>query len=358
MWEYLSRPSAGDHVASFTSVSGPSGDHMNRFIVGGLKRPYRPRRFLQALDQLLRFSYMAPFSIPVLAPLVVRTFLADGWRRMLMIRDGIPADRLHHSDTYRSDAANSLKVYRANYFKTIRSARTDHYVDVPVQLIVNSSDPHIRPHVYEDTKRWVPRLWRRDIKAGHWTPMSHPQVLAAVGCRVHRPPRRQAGEPGAAARAGRPSARILRRHTGFCDRRGQRHRPRDRAGVRPRGRRSGGQRHRRGHRQGDRRADRRARRRRARLRRRRLRRRRRRAVRRAGELRARRARHRGQQRGSRSCRAVPRYAARGIRSGPRRSTSAESSTAAGHLAAASSTAAPAGTSSTSPRWPHIRRSSR
>ena len=145
MWEYLSRPSAGDHVASFTSVSGPSGDHMNRFIVGGLKRPYRPRRFLQALDQLLRFSYMAPFSIPVLAPLVVRTFLADGWRRMLMIRDGIPADRLYHSDTYRSDAANSLKVYRANYFKTIRSARTDHYVGVPVQLIVNSSDPHIRP---------------------------------------------------------------------------------------------------------------------------------------------------------------------------------------------------------------------
>jgi len=178
MWEYLSRPSAGDHVASFTSVSGPSGDHMNRFIVGGLKRPYRPRRFLQALDQLLRFSYMAPFSIPVLAPLVVRTFLADGWRRMLMIRDGIPADRLYHSDTYRSDAANSLKVYRANYFKTIRSARTDHYVGVPVQLIVNSSDPHIRPHVYEDTKRWVPRLWRRDIKAGHWMPMSHPQVLA------------------------------------------------------------------------------------------------------------------------------------------------------------------------------------
>jgi NAD(P)-dependent dehydrogenase (short-subunit alcohol dehydrogenase family) len=138
MWEYLSRPSAGDHVASFTSVSGPSGDHMNRFIVGGLKRPYRPRRFLQALDQLLRFSYMAPFSIPVLAPLVVRTFLADGWRRMLMIRDGIPADRLYHSDTYRSDAANSLKVYRANYFKTIRSARTDHYVGVP-DIVVNNA---------------------------------------------------------------------------------------------------------------------------------------------------------------------------------------------------------------------------
>ena len=28
MWEYLSRPGASDHVASFTSVSGPSADHL------------------------------------------------------------------------------------------------------------------------------------------------------------------------------------------------------------------------------------------------------------------------------------------------------------------------------------------
>ena len=78
MWEYLSRPDAHDHVASFTSVSGPSGDHMNRYVLGNLRRPYRPRRFVRALRQLLRLSYMAGFSIPGLAPLVVRNFLADG----------------------------------------------------------------------------------------------------------------------------------------------------------------------------------------------------------------------------------------------------------------------------------------
>src|SRR5690242_15203635 len=178
MWEYLSRPGAGDHVASFTSASGPSGDHVNRFIIGSLKRPYRLRRFVQALDQMMRLSYMGLFSVPVLAPFLVRTQIADGIRRMLAIRDGIPAERQYHSDTYRTDAANSLKVYRANYFKTMRSARTDHYVDVPVQLIVNTRDPHVRPHVYADTKNWVPRLWRRDVRAGHWVPMSHPQVLA------------------------------------------------------------------------------------------------------------------------------------------------------------------------------------
>jgi len=178
MWEYLSRPGAGDHVASFTSVSGPSADHMNRFIISSLKRPYRPRRFLQALSQMLRFTYMGVFSIPVLAPLLVRFIVADGLRRALRIRDGIPADQLHHSETYKSDAVNSLKVYPANYFRTIGSARTDHYVDAPVQLIVNSRDPHVQPHVYDDTHKWVPRLWSRDIKAGHWAPFSHPQVLA------------------------------------------------------------------------------------------------------------------------------------------------------------------------------------
>ena len=50
---------------------------------------------------------------------------------------------------------------------------------VPVQLIVNTEDPFVRPHCFDDLSQWVPRLWRRDIKAGHWSPFSHPQVLAA-----------------------------------------------------------------------------------------------------------------------------------------------------------------------------------
>ncbi|HEX2284916.1 MAG TPA: SDR family oxidoreductase, partial [Mycobacterium sp.] len=178
MWEYLARPGASDRVASFTSVSGPSSDHLNRYIVANLKRPYRPLRFLRALIQLLSFTYMGFFSIPVVAPLAVRAFIAEGIRRSLALRDRIPADQLHHSATYKADAANSLKVYGANYFRGMVSARTDHYVDVPVQIIVNTRDPYVRPHVYDDIKQWVPRLWRRDIKAGHWSPMSHPRALA------------------------------------------------------------------------------------------------------------------------------------------------------------------------------------
>ncbi|MGZ8801202.1 MAG: SDR family oxidoreductase [Mycobacterium sp.] len=135
VWEFLARPGAAERVASFTSVAGPSHDHVNRYIVDTLSRPYRPRRFLQGLRQLGRLAAMAPRSVPV-------------------------------------------KMYRANFVRTISGARPDHRVEVPVQLIVNTQDPYLRPHFYDDTADWVSHLWRRDITAGHWSPTSHPQVLA------------------------------------------------------------------------------------------------------------------------------------------------------------------------------------
>lgn len=138
VWEFLTRPGAANRVASFTSVAGPRPDHVNSYLVDTLSRPYRPRRFLQGLRQLGQLAVMAPRSVRV-------------------------------------------KMYRANAVRTIAGARPDGPVlgvDVPVQLIVNARDPYLRPSFYDEMGAWVPRLWRRDIKAGHRSPASHPQVLA------------------------------------------------------------------------------------------------------------------------------------------------------------------------------------
>jgi NAD(P)-dependent dehydrogenase (short-subunit alcohol dehydrogenase family)/pimeloyl-ACP methyl ester carboxylesterase len=175
MWEYLGRPEAAERVASFTSVSGPSTDHLTRYVRDGLKQPYRPKRFSRAVSQAAHLSYMAGFSIPRLAPALMRVG-ANYLRPIMTI--GIPAEQIHHSDNFVNDAANGLKVYGANFFPSVARSRPDRYVSVPVQVIVNTEDPYVRPHLYDDTARWVPRLWRRDIKSGHWAPMSHPQVLA------------------------------------------------------------------------------------------------------------------------------------------------------------------------------------
>ena len=56
VWEYLGRPGASDRVASFTSVSGPGVAQYGGSIFDSLRRPYRPVKFVRALDRLLRFG--------------------------------------------------------------------------------------------------------------------------------------------------------------------------------------------------------------------------------------------------------------------------------------------------------------
>ncbi|AHC26351.1 MULTISPECIES: SDR family oxidoreductase [Mycobacteriaceae] len=182
VWEYLGRPDAPSVVASFTSVSGPSARHLNRYIKDGLRRPYLPRRFARGAAQLARLSYMGAFSVPVLAPAAVRWAFSRGAMDRRLRRDGVDPQNIHHSPALAADAARSMKVYRANYFRTLRQPRAEHGVTVPVQVIVNRRDPYVRPYAYDDIAKWVPRLWRRDLHAGHWAPMSHPaQLAAAVG---------------------------------------------------------------------------------------------------------------------------------------------------------------------------------
>ena len=179
MWEYLSRPDAADRVASYTSISGPDPGHLSRYIREGLARPYRPRRFARALSQAAHFSYMIGFSIPVLAPAAMRAFGAQAINRMAITR-GIPRERRFQGATFVADAANGLKIYRANFFRALAHAGRDRHVSVPVQLLVNTRDNFVQPWVYDDTARWVPRLWRRDLPTGHWLPMANPQLVAAA----------------------------------------------------------------------------------------------------------------------------------------------------------------------------------
>ncbi|MGK2880699.1 MAG: alpha/beta fold hydrolase [Mycobacterium sp.] len=174
-WEYLARPDAQERVASFTSVSGPSADHYAMAIVRGFVRPFRPSKFLRSVNMFARLSYWFPFSVPVLTPALMRAGL--GRRLQHRLTRGTPADQLHYGNI-NVDAANSLKIYRAQVLRVAKTARRDQFVGVPVQLVVNTKDPVIVPKGLDGIGHWVPRLWRRDLEAGHWSPLSHPQVMA------------------------------------------------------------------------------------------------------------------------------------------------------------------------------------
>lgn len=173
-WEYLSRPGADERIASFTSVSGPSTDHYLAAIWADLSRPYRPVRFGRALGRAARLTYMLLLAVPGLSPALIRRAFRDEAR----LTDRLPAAQRFRSPAAVDDAVNSSRIYRAMLLRRPRDFRTDHYVRVPVQLIVNTEDPVVRPDGLDAVSQWVPRLWRRDIKAGHWAPMSHAPLIA------------------------------------------------------------------------------------------------------------------------------------------------------------------------------------
>ncbi len=180
IWHYLKRPGANDRVATFTSVSGPAQDQLVDYIFSGLRAPWKLRTFARAISQALRLTYMIFLSIPVLAPLVLRLTLSIPALRRNAV-DNLPIEQIHHSEKLARDAAQSVKTYPANYFRSFSGRKQGvAVIDVPVQLLVNTKDKYVRPYGYDHTSRFVPRLWRRDIRAGHFSPMSHPQVMAAA----------------------------------------------------------------------------------------------------------------------------------------------------------------------------------
>jgi NAD(P)-dependent dehydrogenase (short-subunit alcohol dehydrogenase family) len=75
------------------------------------------------------------------------------------------------------DGARGVNLYRANVrARTRRPA--ERTTDVPVQLVVPSGDRYVTPALLDDTARWAPRLWRRDVPGRHWLPRTHPDRVA------------------------------------------------------------------------------------------------------------------------------------------------------------------------------------
>ena len=178
LWEVVCEPGAEQRIASFTSISGPALDHAAHWVRSRLARP-TPGSLAGPLRQAAGSAYMLFFRTPGVSDAFFRAAAHPRrWTRFLGGFDRVPPERVHLGDTFSRDVVSGLRIYRANPVP-LTSPR-ERYTDVPVQLIVNERDRAVRAALFSDTSRWVARLWRRDIPAGHWSPFSHPRPIAAA----------------------------------------------------------------------------------------------------------------------------------------------------------------------------------
>ncbi|MBF6070033.1 alpha/beta fold hydrolase [Nocardia farcinica] len=171
-WEVVSTPGAAERIASFTSLSGPNLDFLGAYLRG----PVSARRLRGALEQGVASAYTVAFQIPGL-PVPVMRLLSRRWPRFLAFFDGLDAAAVPAAPTLPADMINNLKLYRANIRARLRHPRP-RPVEVPVQVLIATGDRAVRPVVHEEAERWVRDLTRTEIRARHWSPLSHPDEVA------------------------------------------------------------------------------------------------------------------------------------------------------------------------------------
>ncbi len=210
-WESVTDTRAAARIASFTSISGPCLDHVGHWVRRRLAHP-SPAHVRQLLGQLAHSWYIYLFHVPVLPGLAWRTLVGPRWGAVLRRVEGVRPTPGHPAPTITRDGVRGVQLYRANIGPRLRRPR-HRPAEVPVQVVIPTRDKFVTAALAEDLERWVGRLWRRELVAGHWAPASHPEQLSRM---VEEFVEHVRGAPMTRslqrARAGAPGAR------GFADR--------------------------------------------------------------------------------------------------------------------------------------------
>lgn len=167
-WQFATEPALQGRIASFTSISGPCLDHVGHAL--------RQRRLdVGALKDVAASWYIGALHLPALAPLAWKLGLARLWPRLLARIERLPRVPRHASQL--RDGVNAIGLYRANVISHMLRPALRHAI-APVQLVVASRDPFVKPYMLEGLARWAAQLTRVTIDAAHWSPLTHADELA------------------------------------------------------------------------------------------------------------------------------------------------------------------------------------
>jgi pimeloyl-ACP methyl ester carboxylesterase len=158
LWAPLAEPRFAGRVSTFTSISGPSFDHVGVWFRG---RGHR----VATLRQLAASVYMGLFQVPRLPELVLRH---------------APVERVVGREFRRStaDKTNGINLYRANMARGVLRPRPPQ-LDLPVHVIAPVDDPYAMLRtVTEAPAPFVSDLTVEQVPGGHWVVASDPALVA------------------------------------------------------------------------------------------------------------------------------------------------------------------------------------
>jgi pimeloyl-ACP methyl ester carboxylesterase len=175
-WEPVCTGALGDRLATFTSMSGPSLDHVGHWF--RFRRHGEGGGRTELLSQGLRSWYVGVFQLPVVAPFAWRHGAAKPLRRYLEAVEGL-APAQQPGPTLPEDAANGVELYRRNVRPRMADPQ-ERRTDVPVLLVVATGDRYITTALLDDIGQHCSDLRRVEVDARHWLPAAEPKVVAGL----------------------------------------------------------------------------------------------------------------------------------------------------------------------------------
>lgn len=176
-WRAVRDPRAVQNIRGFTSISGPDLDHFGRWLRFRLSSP---RRWIDALNQGLRSTYVAVFQIPRLPEAAWRLFLTRFYERRTGRRigtNGIRGLALYRANV-RAFGSRSAAHSTARRSGNGNGRRPGRQSLVPVHVVVPLRDPFISPRLTRGLDAWVPDLTVTAVQGGHWWPADEAAAFA------------------------------------------------------------------------------------------------------------------------------------------------------------------------------------
>ncbi|HEX6517875.1 MAG TPA: alpha/beta fold hydrolase [Nocardioidaceae bacterium] len=173
LWDAVSdqrgHPALTGRIASYTSISGPSLDHVATLARRGGMLRAAPR-------QALRSWYVYAFHVPAVPDLLWR----HGHRaagRLLARLEGLSGDRW--GPELPGNAVNGLELYRANVLPRLREA-LPLSTKVPVQVLQPRRDRYVTGALLRGLEEACSDLTVKELDAAHWVMLSRPREVAAL----------------------------------------------------------------------------------------------------------------------------------------------------------------------------------
>ncbi|SFL81517.1 SDR family oxidoreductase [Marinobacter zhejiangensis] len=173
-WESVTAGPLKQRILSYTTISGPCLDHMGYWMRNKTLN-LSPAAKAKVIKQLVSSWYIGFFHLPVLAPAAWQGGLDKLWPHYLRHREQVSEPE--QNPTQEKDGRNGVQLYRANFRSKLLNPEA-RPADCPVQLVVPTRDNYVGTHLFDELHEWVPALYRRDINANHWVPLSHPDRIA------------------------------------------------------------------------------------------------------------------------------------------------------------------------------------